>query len=198
MNLLNNEDIRKKFSLKCFYPKDAIVYHENDICDKIGYIVKGELNLIHFTSDGSERILARLKENQIFGDFLINSQNNRYPANLVSVKDSEIVFMNKETMNYLLIQNYEFRTFYLQELSDKALNLNKYNKILIQPNLREKIMMYLHQEKLSINSKQIPIKSKEYLANYLNVARPSLSRELALMKKDGLIDYDRDYITILS
>ncbi len=38
--------------------------------------------------------------------------------------------------------------------------------------------------------------TKEELANQLFVQRPSLSRELAKMKKDGIIDYDRYTITI--
>jgi Mn-dependent DtxR family transcriptional regulator len=56
--------------------------------------------------------------------------------------------------------------------------------------------MFLNQESLVLNSKKIPITTKESLANYLNVTRPSLSRELALMKKEDLIDYNLKYIYI--
>ena len=39
--------------------------------------------------------------------------------------------------------------------------------------------------------------SKKDWADKLGVQRPSLSRELINMKKDGLIDYDRSKIIIL-
>ena len=39
--------------------------------------------------------------------------------------------------------------------------------------------------------------TKEELANQLFIQRPSLSRELGKMKKEGLIDYDRYTVTIL-
>ena len=34
------------------------------------------------------------------------------------------------------------------------------------------------------------------LADYLNIPRPSLSREMGLMRNDGIIDFDRGHITI--
>jgi len=57
--------------------------------------------------------------------------------------------------------------------------------------------MYLNQETSRLNSSRVPLTTKEALADYLNVARPSLSRELSLMKKAGLIDYDKRYIYCL-
>jgi len=194
MELFKQPDIKRFFTLKCLYPKDTIVYHENDICERIGYIVKGELSLLHFTSNGERRILAELKSKQIFGDFLINSTNNRYPGFLVTKTNTEIIFLDKKSLNQLLVSNTLFRNYYLKELSDKALNLNYHNKVLLQSSLREKILMFLNQESLIINNNQIPITTKEALANYLNVTRPSLSRELASMKRENLIDYDLNYI----
>ena len=194
MELFNQKDVKKYLSLKCVYPKDTIVYHENDLCERIGYIIKGELVLLHYTNNGEKRVLAELRAKQIFGDFLINSTNNKYPGYLVTKTDAEIVFLDKKSFNHLLINNSDFRSYYLQELSDKALKLNYHNKVLLQSSLREKILMFLNQESLILNSKKIPITTKESLANYLNVTRPSLSRELALMKKENLIDYNLKYI----
>ena len=45
--------------------------------------------------------------------------------------------------------------------------------------------------------KTIYYSSKEKLALYLNIPRPSLSRELANMAKDNIIKYDRKSITLL-
>ncbi len=39
--------------------------------------------------------------------------------------------------------------------------------------------------------------NREQFASYLNVTRPSLSRELINMQEDGLIEVDRDMIKIL-
>ena len=57
-------------------------------------------------------------------------------------------------------------------------------------------MFFLISKSKQINSKAIPINSKESLSKYLNIERPSLSRELAKLKKEELIDYDRHFIYI--
>ena len=195
--LLNNKKVMKYFSLKCRYEKGMIVYNEHDLCDRLGMIHSGELKLIHYTLNGDERILATLKKGDVFGDFLINSITPFYPGNLVVSKGCELSFLEKDKLNHLLKTNDLFRHYYLSQLSHKALVLNQHNKILLQPNLEEKIAMWLSYESLSSQDNKIKISSKEELANYFNVARPSLSRTLSKMKENGVIDYDRDYIYLL-
>jgi CRP-like cAMP-binding protein len=190
---LNNEILRE-FSLKCCYPKNNFVCYENDLCDKIGYIVEGSLQLVHFTTNGEEKILAELKSGDIFGDFLINSEYPYFPGNLVCLEETSICFLEKEKLNKLLVSNDAFRNIYLKQLSDKALQLNQHNKILLQKSLKDKILMYINNRITIDKSFIIRINNKQTLANYLNVTRQSLSREMKLMKKDNLIDYNKKYI----
>ena len=68
-------------------------------------------------------------------------------------------------------------------------------KILTQKTNREKILFYIKNEIKRTKNKTIKINSKEELAKILNIPRPSLSRELILLKEDGYIFYDRDTIT---
>jgi len=196
MNLLTDKLIGKRFSLSCRYPEGFAIFLENDICDKLGYIIRGNLALIHYTKSGEERVLAKLYDEEIFGDFLINSKHPFYPGNLVCLCETEIAFLNKNDLDDLIKESETFRKYYLNQLSEKALKLNFHNKVLLQSSLREKISLFLDQRALETKSKKISISSKQSLANHLNVARPSLSRELALMKKAGLIDYNKREIII--
>ncbi|MFP4479196.1 MAG: Crp/Fnr family transcriptional regulator [Candidatus Izemoplasmatales bacterium] len=192
-----NKNVISEFSIKCHYDKGMTVYQENDLCDRIGLIQEGQLQLIHYTCHGESRVLATLKKHDLFGDFLINSFHPYYPGNLLATEDTEISFLEKDQVNQLIKTNDDFRQYYLSQLSEKALKLNYHNKILMQCSLREKISMWLEHESIERQSKLIPIQSKEALADYFNVARPSLSRELSEMKKDGLITYNRKSIQLL-
>lgn len=189
-----NSEILKEFSLKCCYPKNAFVSYENDVCDKIGYIVAGSLQLVHFTPNGEEKILAELKTGDLFGDFLINSEYPFYPGNLVCLEETNICFLDKSSLSKLLVSNDSFRNLYLKQLSDKALQLNQHNKILLQRNLKDKILLYINNRITTDKSFVIRINNKQTLANYLNVTRQSLSREMKLMKKENLIDYNKKYV----
>lgn len=197
MKILSKTDIDRYFSIKCHYSQGMTIYNENDLCDRIGLVIQGELELIHYTFSGEVRTLARLKKNDVFGDFLINSTSPYYPGDLIAVSDVDISFLEKKDIQNILKKSDRFRDYYLSQLSEKAIKLNQHNKILLQSNLREKINMWLTYQAHDLDTNKVPIPSKEYLASYFNVARPSLSRELANMKIDGLIDYNRSYIIIL-
>lgn len=184
----------KYFSIKCHYQKGICVYQEQDLCDRIGLIHSGKVDLIHYTINGDERVLATLHEFDLFGDFLINSPNPFYPGDLVTKEETVISYLDKEKLNQILSKDIKFQKFFISQLSIKALKLNQHNKILMQSTLREKILMWLLYERINQKTNQIKIPKKETLANYFNVARPSLSRELIQMKNAKLIDYDRHYI----
>lgn len=179
-------------SLSCLYQKGMVVYYEHDVCDRIGLLIKGQLKMVHYTFDGQERVLATLNEGDMFGDFLIFSTLPYFPGNLKTTTESQIMYITKNNLLLLLNKNNRFRDYFYAQLSEKALALNLHNKILMQHSIREKIRMWMSYQK-QVNGR-ISLNSKVELANLLNVSRPSLSRELASMKRQGLIDYDRKYI----
>ena len=71
-------------------------------------------------------------------------------------------------------------------------------KLLSQKSIADRIMFYLINEYKKTGNKKVSIISKEDLANKLNIPRPSLSRELINLKDEGLIDYNRYFITLLT
>ncbi|NLN06965.1 MAG: winged helix-turn-helix domain-containing protein [Firmicutes bacterium] len=64
--------------------------------------------------------------------------------------------------------------------------------------IREKVLSYLEYESRRQHSRQIILPcTKKELAEKFGVRRTSLSRELARMRTDGLIDYNARSITLL-
>ena len=64
--------------------------------------------------------------------------------------------------------------------------------------MREKLAAFLLSEFHKAGSTTFRIlPNRNELAEYLNVSRPSMSRELARMKKEGLIDYYQNSFRIL-
>jgi hypothetical protein len=75
-------------------------------------------------------------------------------------------------------------------LGEKNLNLNRKLELLTLKGMREKIASYLISESNERNSNMFQILlNRTQLADYLNVSRTSMCRELARMKDEGLIDY---------
>lgn len=78
----------------------------------------------------------------------------------------------------------------LKILSDKAMSLNKQVEYLSIKGMREKLCTYIWEQYKKQGSLLIhlPMKRNE-MADFLNVSRPSMSRELCKMRDEGLIDF---------
>jgi len=86
-----------------------------------------------------------------------------------------------------------FQMNMLKLVSKKALKLNQKLEILSMRSLRRKLIRLFQIEWKS--QKQNPLilpMNREELAEYLQVSRPALSRELMNMKRDNLIDFSRN------
>ena len=64
--------------------------------------------------------------------------------------------------------------------------------------IRERVLIYLSSQSGKAGSLtfQIPF-DRQQLADYLNLDRSALSKELGKMKKDGLLDYHKNTFTLL-
>lgn len=72
-------------------------------------------------------------------------------------------------------------------------------EMLATKSLRERISLFLNAEQLARGSRQFTvIFSRAELADYLNADRAALSRELARMKAERLIDFHRSSFAILA
>ena len=79
------------------------------------------------------------------------------------------------------------------------MSLNDRIGCLVQPTVRKKVSAYLTRlsEEKGTREFTIPL-DRSAMANYLNVERSALSRELSHMKADGLIEYRMNRFRLLS
>ena len=76
-------------------------------------------------------------------------------------------------------------------LSRRNAALTEKIEITSKSSLREKVLAYLSLEAQKTGSMKVTIPlSRSEMADYLCTNRSALSRELANMKKDGILDYD--------
>ena len=195
-NIINtlNENEKELLRIKT-YKKNQVIFNEEEECTSIAIIIKGQISISTYTLLEKTYDIKTLNENDIFGTFLIFSSNPYYLGNVISLKDSTIAFINKNDLYTIISKNKNFYNSYMNLISKSVMKLQDKVKILSQKTIREKILFYIKNEIKRTKSKTIKINSKEELAKILNIPRPSLSRELILLKEDGYIFYDRDTIT---
>jgi CRP-like cAMP-binding protein len=140
---------------------------------------------------------AQLKPVETFGEAILFSKMNKFPATIGAIKDSKIMFLKKENLINCLTNCHKFMENFLELLSNKLLILNKKVKMLSLESIRKKIENFLMEEYKKQGSNIIKVSlSRKEMAEHMGIQRPSLSRELIKMRKEGIIEFDKKVIII--
>ncbi len=187
-----NEAIRKLDGRVRTITSEEIIFHAGDDANYVGIVLKGAINIIKDDSLGNTRILAALSEGEVFGEVFPFVGIKKYPVSAQAVRDSEILLLRygnllwgEEKTNSILIKNM------LNLMARKNILLNQKNDILSKRTIREKVICFLSYESRGRKEFVIPL-NREEMAMHLAVDRSALSKELAKMKKDGIIDYNKN------
>ena len=172
--------------------KGSIINHEGDVCENIGVIISGKVDIVSYAFKGKEMLLNSLKAGEIFGNNLIFSSDPYYRGDVIAKEKCVIAFINKENLIYLLQNNQEFLQLYLQSQSDFGKSLNARIQLLSFTNAEERLFYYA-----SKNDNVIIFKNVTQLAATIGIQRETLSRLLTSLVKRHLIKKEKGKITFL-
>ena len=51
--------------------KGNVIYHEGDVCENIGIIISGKIDIVSYSFQGKELLINSLKPEEIFGNNLL-------------------------------------------------------------------------------------------------------------------------------
>ena len=172
--------------------KGNIIFHEGDVCESIGVIISGKIDIVSYSFEGKEMLINSLKAGEIFGNNLLFSSSPIYRGDVVAKEKTVVAFISRDNLVYLLQNNKEFLDLYLQAQSDKAKLLTARIQLLSFPNAEERLFYYA-----SKNHNLIEYKNVTTLAATLGVQRETLSRLLTSLIKRHLIKKEKGKITVL-
>ncbi len=179
------------------YERGNILFYNHQKCEKIGIVLKGEVKISTITYLEKEEIISFISENEIFGNTLIFSSHPYYLGDVIVEKKAEIIFLTKKELLDLFKQDSIFFELYLNEICDKTIKVKKQNKLLAHKNIKDRILFYFNNLSNITHNKTIKLPSITKLANELSLPRPSVSRELTNLEKEGLILRKQKEITLL-
>lgn len=180
------------------FKKDEIIAIEEEECISIGIILDGIVEIQKTFPSGNIVTLNRFKSGNIFGEAIVFSKKHVYPATIVAVDNSKVMFVHKNDIIRLCSISDKFLGNFMTVLSNRILMLNSKIKILSHETIRKKIANFLLDEYSKQDNKFLKFSyGRKKMAEVLNVPRPSLSRELIKMRDEGIIDFDRNVIKII-
>jgi len=168
----------------------------------IGLLLEGEASISKETLAGDRVVLNLIVPGDMFGEIIAFSGESVWPANVQALEESMAMFLPREGIVSPCMRTCPFHRTLIQNLlmivSDRALMLNKKLEYLTIRSMRGRICAFLldQYKKRGTTTFTLDMNRNE-MADFLNVSRPSMSRELGRMREDGLIDFHLSTVRIL-
>lgn len=183
------------------FNRNDIANRVNETFDGIGVVLSGQVAIVKENYAGDRTILSILNPGDLFGEMAAFSGKGKWPATVVAQTACSIMYLPSDKIaiqcansclgHGKLIMNM------LSILSDKALKLSRKLEYLSHRSVRGRIAAFLIEQyrKCGQTTFLLPMNRNE-MAEFLNVTRPSLSREMGRMRDEGILDFHRSSLRI--
>jgi len=184
------------------YRKNDMITIAGEPFTGIGILLKGEASVSKETPSGNRMVIHMLGPGDMFGEMIAFSDYSTWPATVQAIVESDALFIPREriisecrklcTWHRTIIENM------LKIVSNRAIMLNRRLDFLSIKSIRGKLSaLFLEQYQKEGRTTFTLSMNRNQMADFLNVSRPSMSRELSRMKEEGLIDYHLSSIRLL-
>ncbi len=180
------------------YGKNNIVHFVGEVCSKLEIILSGKVVIERIDESGNLMTIAEFFGGDVLGGNLMFSKNPHYPMSVTAKQPTLILEINKERLFQLFSDNHDFLRSYLQYVADHTVILGDRIKHYVNRTIRDSVMAFLDYERKQQGTNRLRLNmSKKALAEKIGVQRTSLSRELAKMRDEGIIQFDSEFIELL-
>ena len=196
-----NEVLQKFHGMIKHFPKSDYIYLAGDAVESLCVVLEGTVQMIKEDIWGEKSIIANLSSGSVFGESFLGKLGDRSVVSYFAASDSEILMLPLGKMLFEAASSAASRRMVcniVSILADNNTRLIEKAEILCKKTLRSKIMAYLEQEAKYNGAQKFTIPfNRTDLANYLDADRSALTRELARMRDDGLITFEKNTFEIL-
>lgn len=184
------------------YQKDEIIWMAGESIDRMGIVVEGTVRVIRDDVFGNRHILTDIAPGQLFGEAFVCAGVKTAPVTVIAREQSKVLFVEfhklMTTCRNSCAYHNQLIFNMLSIIAQKNILLNKKMSYVTAKSTRNKIAMYLADimEEPEQKSVRIPFNRND-LAEFLDVNRSVLSRQLSQMKSEGIIDMRKNVFYIL-
>lgn len=184
------------------YDKNESLTITGESLSGLGIVLSGEVVVAKENAAGNRVIMAVNGPGEMFGEIAAFSDDGVWPASVVARGACTVLLLPAGKIvgncERSCVSHKQLITNMLGIVSNKALMLTRKVEYLAIRSLRGKISTFLLEQYLRTGKDTFIMSLKRNeLADFLNVSRPSLSREMSRMKDEGVIDFHRNSIKIM-
>lgn len=193
--------------LKCLnayvkqYTKGSYIYIDGDYFEDIGIILEGRVLVNREYQNGSVLNMNILDKNDTFGEDIICLSNSYAPYSLIANSHVNILYIKGKKLIEPESAKCEYRSRMnlnmLKRMAQYSVYVNRRMKYISILSLKKRVIMFLldcgEEEKKNKFSIEM---NREEMSDYLNGTRSAISRILAELKSEGLLEYHKSTFTL--
>ena len=173
------------------------VFQETDRPEAVYVLLDGSVIIAKETFSGKRFLLTQLEmPGVLFGEVYVFMEKSSYNMYVEAAEKTRVLILDNQIFTEKGdVLSRKLRENLLEVFAEKAYNMNQKLRILGSGTLRERIVRFLVECQDSEGAIHMSL-SREEMADYLNITRPSLSRELGKMQEEGILELSRRQILV--
>lgn len=172
------------------YPAGSLIFGENDPPKYLYLLLEGKVQISKHLPSGKRNLLFQVKELEVFGEVFASTSEKYYWYEASAVKPSRVLVLPYHFIYGVCENACDHHKLVIRNLLDiqarNNLQMTKKLHIITNTTLKQKLALWL-MEVSGGKPKAVMDMNREELADYLGVTRPSLSRTMMEMQKQGII-----------
>ncbi|UCC40855.1 MAG: Crp/Fnr family transcriptional regulator [Candidatus Aminicenantes bacterium] len=182
------DDKIKKLGIRKSYQKEEMLFNAQDEANGMYYVLSGEIRVFKMDDQGREVEVVRIAPGDFLGEAVV-FVSSAFPVFAQAVKESKVLFFEKNAINKKIEENPSVAKFFLSLLARKCVVLNTRIESLGLQTVRKRLIQYIFSHCSGEKQCLIELKLKKVdLARMLGTISETLSRNLKQMQDEGLIE----------
>lgn len=179
------------------FEKGEVIFKSGAVVDKICIVECGCVREERVYEDGEVCIIHNFSEKGIFALEAVVSSKKTVAADYVCSEDATVVYIPYRNIEKSKWVN-EIQSTLLKIMADRSFRDLCKVEILARRGVRERILLYLEHLQQKTGSNTVLVRmDREQFAQFLCVNRSSLSNELNQLKREGIIDFEKNKFVLL-
>ena len=161
------------------YKSGDLVAMQGTECRSLYLLMDGEVHTFMTSEEGKELMVERMRAPEVLAPAFLYASENRFPVSVKAVTDCKVWILSKSSFFKAMQQDENMLCNFLTLVSDRSLFLSRKFKEFALQNLTTRVVEYLKRHQHIQNLQEVSF--------ILGVARPSLSRALAILVNQGTV-----------
>lgn len=181
----------------CAYQKGDYIPFDRSGEPYVGIVLSGVVHMMKEDVRGQQVLITYFGKGEVFGETLALHREGPSYVSFLAAQPSRVLFLSMRHLPHPCRKQCPYHLTLAQNMinlmSRKNAQLMERLEIISKKSLRKKILTYLSLQSQKQGGRYFtsPLNRTE-MASYLQSNRSAMTRELADMKADGLIDFDGD------